>query len=167
MKSKNQQSGFTLVEMIVAVSIFVIVAMIVSLVFVSLAKANRKAQDLKVLIDNVNFSMDAMVLDLKFGHDYRCDPVGASPCTKIWFTDIEDDSDHYYSWEIENGIGRIKKDGANLTAEGVNITATDFSIFEFSTANPMIRLFVVGEVTTRNGVSTKFNLQTVISERNL
>ena len=57
-KFYNKQKGFTLIEMMVAVSIFVIVAFIVTVTFINLTAAYRYSQGMQQIIDNLNFSLD-------------------------------------------------------------------------------------------------------------
>ncbi|HNZ55583.1 MAG TPA: type II secretion system protein [Candidatus Paceibacterota bacterium] len=69
MKNHKRQinKGFTLVEMLVSVSIFVIVALIVSGVLVQLSVAYKKAQAMRLLMDNLNFALEKMNLEIREG----------------------------------------------------------------------------------------------------
>ncbi len=64
--------GFTLVEIMVAVSLFAIVAVITTGALVTASNVNRKAQAIKVAIDNLNFAIDSMVLNLQQGRKFHC-----------------------------------------------------------------------------------------------
>lgn len=68
---KKNQSGFTLIEMLVAVAIFVIVAIVVTGALMVVIQSYRKAQTAKLVIDNLNFVMDQITLDLREGAEYR------------------------------------------------------------------------------------------------
>lgn len=161
MLNKEKQKGFTLIEMVVAVSIFVVVALIVSLVFVSLAQANRKAQALKLLIDNLNFSMDTMVLNLKTGRDYECPDFDGSLCRTVRFKDLNDE-DHEYKWED----GKILEDNVALTSNDITITYANFAVDDTPGARPLIQITISGEAQSQTVSKTEFNLQTVVSQRN-
>src|SRR3990167_5891431 len=65
-------TGFTLIEIMVAVSIFAIVAVITTGALVTANNTNRKAQAIKLAIDNLNFAVDSMVLNLGNGGRYHC-----------------------------------------------------------------------------------------------
>ncbi len=75
------KKGFTLIEMMVAVSIFVIVAMITTGALITISDVNRKAQAIKIAMDNVSFAMDSMVTNLREGSRFGCltGPVADNP----------------------------------------------------------------------------------------
>ena len=52
---QSKQTGFTLIETMVSMAIFVIVAMVITTVFITIIDANRKAQSIRLVMDNLNF----------------------------------------------------------------------------------------------------------------
>lgn len=64
--------GFTLVEMIVAVALFAIVMTVSVGALLSLTAANRKAQALQSVMNNLNIAIDSMVRSVRMGTDYHC-----------------------------------------------------------------------------------------------
>lgn len=68
--------GFTLVEMIVALGIFTLVAVVAIGAFLKIIDANKKSQSLKTAVNNLNFAMEAMSRELRVGYNYYC--TGAS-----------------------------------------------------------------------------------------
>lgn len=71
------KSGFTLVELMVAVSIFTTVAVIATGAALSANQLNQKAQAIKLVMDNLNFALDSMTLKMKKGGGYYCDSAGS------------------------------------------------------------------------------------------
>jgi prepilin-type N-terminal cleavage/methylation domain-containing protein len=69
---KTNNRGFTLVEMIVAVALFAIVMLICVGALLALVSANRKAQALQSVMNNLNISLDDMVRTIRTGSNYRC-----------------------------------------------------------------------------------------------
>ncbi|MCX6713057.1 MAG: type II secretion system protein, partial [Candidatus Vogelbacteria bacterium] len=63
-------TGFTLIEIMVAVSIFVIVAFIVTSTLLVVLDANRRANAWRSIMENVNFAIDSMSYKIKFGREY-------------------------------------------------------------------------------------------------
>lgn len=66
-KKLQKNEGFTLIEMMVSVSLFVIVALIVSGVLIQLSTAYKKAQAMRLLMDNLNFALEKMNLEIREG----------------------------------------------------------------------------------------------------
>lgn len=60
-----KKTGFTLIEIMVSVSIFVIVALITVSVLLSMAAANRKAQEIRRLHDNLALILDSISLRIR------------------------------------------------------------------------------------------------------
>jgi len=56
----------------VAVSIFAIVALITTGALITVSNTNRKAQAIKLAIDNVNFALDSMILNFREGSLFNC-----------------------------------------------------------------------------------------------
>lgn len=71
MKNKKPKA-FTLIEIIVALSIFSIVAVVALGALVKIISANKKAQTLQAAMTNVNFAFDAISRDLRVGSTYYC-----------------------------------------------------------------------------------------------
>lgn len=68
-----QNRGFTLIEMIVSLAIFSIVAVVALGALVKIISANHKAQALQAAFTNLNFALDSMSRELRVGSDYHCD----------------------------------------------------------------------------------------------
>src|SRR3989344_1391455 len=72
---KSKSSGFTLVEMIVALGFFTIIMLIVISVLASVAGANEKGRTMRIVIDNLNFAVENMSRTLRVGSQYQCEGV--------------------------------------------------------------------------------------------
>lgn len=64
--------GFTLIEMMVAVSIFAMVMLIGVGALLSLVEANRRAQSLNSVINNLNAALEGISRSVRVGTDYHC-----------------------------------------------------------------------------------------------
>lgn len=71
-KQNNGSRGFTLVELLVSVSLFTIVMTIGLSVILSIIDGNKKTQAINSVVNNLNSSIDSMVRDMKTGIEYRC-----------------------------------------------------------------------------------------------
>lgn len=140
---RTQESGFTLVEMIVAVGLFAIVMTVCTDVLLSLVNANRKAQALQLVMNNLNISLDGMVRSVREGTVYHCGTGGGANMSPADCTNGDTTfafepygnrtSDQPWIYTFTNG--RIYKSINGLPA--IPITAPEVSIDD-------MRFYVVG-----------------------
>ena len=178
-KFKNQKftTGFTLIELMVSVSIFLIVAFVVTSVFITALDAYRKAKQISFLVDNLNYAFDRMVINLREGTDYGVS--GNPPGTRINFKDLEDNP-HIYSlfsnaedgdreYIIECTTNTDPLNCSQLTDKKIDINKLTFTLMDTPPANsvrpPMVRINAQSTITQRNIVTT-INLQTTVTQRN-
>lgn len=69
----NSKRGFTLVEIIVSLGIFAVVATVALGALIKIVDANRKAQTLQSAITNLNFALEAMSREMRVGTKYYCE----------------------------------------------------------------------------------------------
>jgi prepilin-type N-terminal cleavage/methylation domain-containing protein len=74
---KRWRDGFSLIEMIVAIGLFSVVMLISISSLLALASANRKAQALQSVMNNLNTAIDGMVRTLRMGSIYHCGNIGS------------------------------------------------------------------------------------------
>jgi len=167
----TEQKGFTLVEMIVAIFVFSVVMVISTGALVSIIGANRKAQSVKSVMNNVAFSLDSMTRALRVGNNYDC---GVSLCASdgsesLTFTDVDGREVQYHLNTSTNQIER-EIDGGGfqaLTAPEVTVDRLMFYVDGVaSDGQPRVLIVVSG----RSGVGrseTTFDIQTLVSQRSL
>ena len=68
----RRQAGFTLVEMIISVGLFAIVMVVCVSALLALVHANRRAQALQSVMNNLNIALDGMVRSARMGSNYHC-----------------------------------------------------------------------------------------------
>lgn len=68
-----KQKGFTLIEIMVAVSIFLVVMTTAMGAILGIFNANRKVSSLKAVMDNLNFAVETMSREMRFGTKYHCE----------------------------------------------------------------------------------------------
>ena len=87
----NYNKGFTLLEMIVSLGVFAVCALIAVGGFVSLVESSKKTHSNKVVINNINYSIESMVREMRTGKDYFCyKPQDPSMITGIHDGDSQD-----------------------------------------------------------------------------
>ena len=174
MTKKGSKRGFTLVEMLVAVTIFTVVSVMVTTVFLSMAQGQRRAQSTKVVIDNLNFAMDTMTLELKDGFGYEIRDRGmvtaGSTGDGIQFYTGRESVDHViYEHDHRDGYIRRKfgDDGGSLTdQQAVDIEDLTFTLLDDDDDDlQLVRISMKGEAMNEFGESIGFNIQTSVSKR--
>jgi prepilin-type N-terminal cleavage/methylation domain-containing protein len=155
----KKSSGFTLVEMLVAIAVFMIVMTAAVGSLVSIIDANRKAQAIKDVMNNINFALESISKDMRVGTGYECFGSSGytnsdSECrfgkTQIRYIPSYSNDYTYYRFvkaiDIVDDMGNIQKCSAgtcpangweSLTAPtgNVNITSMNFYVLGADTAN--------------------------------
>lgn len=157
---EHKRKGFTLIEIMVASSIFIIVMFIAVGAILSLVNGNRKAQALSSVVSNLNVSLDSMVREIRTGSNYS---FPGNPKSTIQFTNADGNTTRYSLSEssIEKLVtnGSITLETGAITAPDVIITSMIFTAAP--TTQPEVLLQINGNVAT----TTPFTLQTTISQR--
>ncbi len=153
------QRGFTLVEMLVAVSLFAVVMTISVGSLLALVDANRKAQGLQSVMNNLNVALDGMVRSIRMGSNYRCGDVtplvsqdtlsvrkncpdggGELLAFEAFDNSATDSSDQWVYWVENNRLYRSTDARQN---NKLALTAPEVKIDSF-------RVFVTGAAETLN-----------------
>ncbi|OJI09558.1 MAG: hypothetical protein COV08_00215 [Candidatus Vogelbacteria bacterium CG10_big_fil_rev_8_21_14_0_10_49_38] len=184
-RDKNRQRGFTLVEMLVSVSIFVIVAFIVVSTLLTMSYAYKRAQKMRLLMDNLGFSIQSMSLNLREGVAYT--PSGCSissnSCISFnpldsWLSERRDPGDFvcydlYWREDSLDTYG-IKKcpgtcpcnsSGSDIISSEINITKLSFEISGDS-QKKLVKILINGEAGMGREY-TDFFIQNSVSQRNV
>lgn len=188
-RNNKNKKGFTLVEIMVASSIFVVVMLIVSGSIVSVMSANQKSNSLRSVMDNLNLSLESMTRTIRFSNYYYCGSNSTPPAVldcpngggslTVWFANTR------YSYTLSSGrILRTKSDvtgtvSSYVTSPDVTISSLVFKVtgstpFDTSLsttcsapndcAQPKVVIIIKGRSGVGNGGST-FNLETTVSQR--
>jgi len=176
MTKKLNKRGFTLIEMMVAVSLFVVVAFITTSTFTSFADANRRAQAVRTSVDNLIFAMESIVLKIREGNAYVCgletDPdvtdCSQTPATAINFK-VDSGNIVQYSWDedlktifkCEHLPGDECQD-TQIVSNEVQVEKLNFYVRNGT--NPLVKIVIGGQIDSSAG-SREFILQTSISQR--
>lgn len=72
----GSRSGFSLIELMVSVALFSVVMLVSVGSVLALVSANRKAQALQSVMNNLNIAIDGMVRSIRMGSVYHCGDIG-------------------------------------------------------------------------------------------
>lgn len=68
--------GFTLIELMTAISIFIVIMVISMGSIIGVFDANRKSRSLKTVLNNLNLAVESMSREMRFGQNYHCGAGG-------------------------------------------------------------------------------------------
>lgn len=72
LKVNNRKSGYTIIETMIAISLFLIVVMVGMNSLLNANVVHRKLHDMRSILDNFNFVMEDMSKNIRTGYDYQC-----------------------------------------------------------------------------------------------
>lgn len=181
---KEKKGGFTLVEILVSISIFSVVMLIVSSSIYSVFDSNKKSQSLRSVMDNLNLSLEAMTRTIRFGKDYHCDinaGVQSSPrdcasgANSIAITDFNGNRVVYKL--VGSRIARTINGGSDIFVTGTDVTisTTTFRVLgsapyspstgTFDLAQAKVIIVIDGYAGSKATSRSSFVLQTTVSQR--
>jgi prepilin-type N-terminal cleavage/methylation domain-containing protein len=171
----TKQSGFTLIEMLVAIAIFSVVAVIAVSTLLSLVDANRKARSLETSINNAFFALESVTRLVRTGAEYRCDDDDAGETANcnggdsFWFTD---DTDRRIRVHLSDGTIMQTIDGTarSLTADDIDIERLRFFVSGTSSGpgdgeQPIVTLILQGVVAAGTDHESEVDIQTTVTQR--
>lgn len=185
---RNNQSGaFTLIEVLVAVSIFAMVMLVATGSVFAIVEANKKSHSLKSVMTNLNFALESMARDIRVGSKYQCDSAGdcSSQVGGTVFS-YQANRDVNGSGGDANALDRIEYSRSSdgriiktilgngtqsypITASEINITSMTFYVIGTGASDgkqPKVIMTISGTAGT-GATKSDFNIQTTISQRSI
>jgi prepilin-type N-terminal cleavage/methylation domain-containing protein len=83
MKYTQENHGFTLIEIIVSLALFAVVAVVAVGAFLKIVDADRRAQAIESAVNDTNFALESMVRDIRVGSDYECISTNGNPAPPV------------------------------------------------------------------------------------
>jgi len=182
--TQQKEKGFTLIEVIFAVALFAVVAVVALGTLLTSTTANRKSKTERVALDSLGFALDDMTQNIRFGNNYDCSSnpipteneclwvgsetislIGAGGTTVMYQRGVHPSS----------GYGVIQRsDGVsgwlNLTDPNVSIDFIRFYVISSISASPprfpRVLISVRGRaVNSDTKAETPFAFQTTVTKR--
>ncbi len=181
MTKKNNNSGFTLLEMVVAIGLFSIIVTAAIGITISVANAQIKAGNIQDILDNIRFSLELITKELRTGNTYVASSI-CSPGAEISFINSNGQPRIYYLYGPTKIIMRATEtilvadcDGSTaksspFTSEEVIVENLSFQV-RGATSGPddgqpwiLINLRVKS-TSPKYELDSSMNLQTVVTQR--
>ncbi len=185
LKPKNEKSlpagrqGFTLIEMMTSLTVFMVVMMISMGALLGIFDANKKAESAKTVMDNLNFAVETMTREIRFGRNYHCGSTGSLSLPQNCSL-----GDSFISFLSSEGVQTVYRlngssmeksvDGGNtyvaVTAPEINISSLTFYVigansYPADTLQPKALIKISGDAGTKSNTRTSFTLESMASQR--
>lgn len=192
---KSLSRGFTLVELMIATGVFASMMVLVLGTVLSVSHANLKAQSIKTIVNNLNFSLDMMSRTVRTGIFYHCGndlaqstpkdcPLGddymsftAGDGRAVAFCYYTDPNPANFRIkqirrQIASDPGSLALDCADprfipITTDEVTVTDVKFYIIgaQNPTLQPKVTILLRGYMSFLGDTSSEFNIQTSVTQR--
>ncbi len=176
-------AGFTLIELLVSIALFSIVMTISVGTLLSIVDANRKAQSLRIVTDNLAFALDSMTRTIRTGYSIDCDPTAVGQAAGA--TEVNDCAggsvNQYLALTDQNGKRVVYSVSGNtvfrdvdavgpqaMTSPELKITKMQFYVSGTSPNDgiqPRVTVIIQGTSDVGKGLDTKFNIETTATQR--
>ncbi len=158
--------GFTLVELLVAISIFVLILTVSVSSMLNILNQSKKAQSLESAMNNVSHSIDAITRLLRFGYEHEVVDVNSVP-NKITFSLIRGTPSQEHEIYLDTSTKRIMRvdDSVNYPITGEDIVINDLRFVLNDSDIDSIVILVNGYVGKIPSSENTFRLQTTVSKR--
>lgn len=173
----TMKKGFTLIELMVAISIFIIVMTISMSSIIGVFEANRKSKSLKTVLNNLNLAVESMAKEMRFGRNYHCGSVndtgtsalncpGGDVRVNFLSSSGVQISYRFIGTTIEKRIGN----DAYIAVTAPEIIIDDLTFYTLGagtsdTLQPKVIMKIKSHAGATNKGRSDFTLQTLVSQR--
>jgi prepilin-type N-terminal cleavage/methylation domain-containing protein len=188
---QTPQRGFSLIEVLVSLSIFAVVVTIAIGALIALIGANARTQNTQAVMTNISYALDSMTREIRTGTDFFCGTGTSLPvsggsvrdCSSggpafsfneggMSLTEFTANNSRRIGYRLENGsIERRLGNGswAQVTAPEIKITALKYVVTGSTrgdSVSPTVTLYVAGTAGEVNDDSLAgFNIQTTVVQQ--
>jgi prepilin-type N-terminal cleavage/methylation domain-containing protein len=177
----NNEKGFTLIEIMVSIAIFVVLVTVALGSIASIFDANRKSQSLKDIMTNLNFAVETMTREMRFGTNYHCGSNGTLTLPQNCssgdsFISFLSSSNQQLVYRLNSSTHQLEEsqDGGStylgVTAPEINVQAVNFYVLgagggSSSGSQPRVIILIRGFAGVKQTTQSTFSLETTVSQR--
>jgi type II secretory pathway pseudopilin PulG len=180
-QAMQSRKGFLLIELIVSIGLFLIVALMTSGAIASLLSASRYSKAEEVLASNLELIIEDISRNARTGTLYNC-MSGSNPPSNPGVMDCSNGG-NVFSFRTTNGIwtsyyllnGKLMKRSGTSTA--LSLTSAPITIRSFNVRvigsdltdnlQPVASLSIEGSIQIRPSQEKRMNFQTSVTQRRL
>lgn len=182
------QKGFSLIEVLVSLSIFTIVVTISVGVLMVLVAANARAQNTQAIMTNLSFALDSITRELRTGSDFFCGASASLPTSgesnqncanggdALSFNEGGDSltknaSSRRIAVRLNNSVIERRLGNGNwtaLTSPDITVTQLQFYVTGATRADnqsPTVTIYIEGIAGEQDGSEGRFNVQTTVVQQ--
>lgn len=106
-KNNKRKAGYTIIETMIAVSLFIVVVMAGMGSLLNANLLHNKSQDMRSIMDNLSFIMEDMSKNLRTGYDYHCIEKSSSGNIELYDLDEPENGNDCRGIAFEYQYGNI------------------------------------------------------------
>lgn len=162
---KNDQRGFTIVELLVTILVFSIMLIIVATGFVDMLKLQRRGFDAQAIQENTLFALEMMTREIRVSQIQSPDDLGCNLTSLIILHPING----LTVYSVSGGV-ISKTVGGNIfsiTSSKVKFSRLNFCVMGAGIDNEQPRVAIIASVQPTDGEDIQFDIQTSVSSRDL
>jgi prepilin-type N-terminal cleavage/methylation domain-containing protein len=168
--------GFTLVEMMVSVSIFAIIVTVGIGALFSMNRSYTATRTQQAIMDQLNFALESMAREIRTGSSYYCGsglnlPSSENDClssqNSLSFVNVDGEGVAYAISGSGRIVKRVDNERFDITPEEIEIVDLSFRVIgsdNADTTQPTVIMSVAGNSTFRD-LTTNFVIQTSVTQR--
>lgn len=173
----KMEKGFTLIELMTAITIFVLVMTVSLGSILGVFDANRKSKSLKTVLSNLNLAVESMSKEMRFGTNYHCRSSGTvtepQSCSSggsfLSFLSSDGVQITYRKRNDRTYMEKRLGTGAYIPITAPEIIIDNLTFYTLGaesgdTLQPKILMKIQGHAGSGKG-QTDFTLQTLVSQR--
>lgn len=170
-KKQNKEKGFTLIELVVAMTLFIVASTIISGIFIRSIRTQRQANHLTVLNSDSSLVIERINREVREGFDFS-DPSTTDTCSDtLTFERTINGSTKEISYTLmDNNIQRKEGSGGTfqtLNSSEVNIDDLCFILTQETEDEPWRITMSMTAGSVDPNINYTSNIQTTISARSL
>jgi len=178
MHNKKNTKGFTLVEMMTAISLFLVIMIISMGSILNVFDVNRKSESMKTVMDNLNFAIETMSREMRFGMKYHCGETGTQTLpqdcdtggTQVSFLSSDNKQITYRLIDAKVQKKIDAGDFIDVTAPEITIESLSFYVVGTASSDskqPKVLITIRGKSGVKANTTSEFSVQTLVSQRQL